>query len=336
MIVPSPLSRIRAGLGVLALIFLAAVAGYWWLQEDWTLLDSVYMVVITLASVGYGEKSQLDPETQVFTILFIVFGVSTGFYIMGGFVQMMAEGEINRALGFRRVSRELEKLDKHVIICGFGRMGEALAEEIQRQGRPFVVVENTQDRIAEAVANGYLALADDATEEEALLKAGIKRAKVIVTTLPGDAENVFITLSARDLNPDLQIIARGEFRSTEKKLIRAGANRVVMPARAGALKMAAMITRPATVELVELVSGRHTTEVEVDELTVSSESSLVGKTVRDSQTRARHGLLIVALRHPDEELLFNPDADTVFQVGDTLSVMGKARDIERFRAEFKI
>ncbi len=334
MTVTPPLKRLRVGLVTLAIIFVVAVCGY--RLAGWGFLDAIYMVVVTLSSVGYRETGQMTPTLQVFTIALIVFGVSTAVYIVGGLAQMMAEGEINRALGLRRVTREIERLSGHVILCGYGRMGEVLAGELHRRKHPLVVIDNDPERITEAISSGYLALTDDATEEEALLHAGVQRAKTVVITLPTDAEILFVTLTARNLNPQLQIIARAELRSTEKKLIQAGADRVVLPAAAGALRMAAMITRPSTVELIELVAGHHVAEVEIDELTIPPESPLVGCTVRDSQTRSRHGLLIVAVRHAGGELKFNPDANTVFLGDDQVIVMGQTADIERFRGEYGI
>lgn len=329
-----PLNRLRIGLLTLGIIFLVAVLGY--RLFGWNLLDAVYMVVITLSTVGYKEVQQpLTAAEQVFTILVIIFGVSTALYIVGGLLQMMFEGEINRAVGMRRVTREIKRLSGHVVICGFGRMGEILARELHRQKKPFVILENDPERINEAVALNYLALNDDATEEEALLHAGVARAKQLVTTLPRDADNVFITLTARNLNPKLMIIARGEFQTTEKKLIQAGADRVVLPAATGALRMAAMITRPAAVELIEVVTGRQVAEVEVDELTIPEGSPLVGTTIRESQPRSRHGLLIAAIRRPGENLEFNPGGDTVFEAGATIIVMGRTNDIDRFRAEYQ-
>lgn len=336
MITTPPLKRLRIGLAILAIIFVVAVGGY--TLAGWSLLDAVYMVVLTLSTVGLEEVHDLSnsPWLEAFTILVIVFGVTAAFYIVGGFVQMMAEGEINRALGMRRATREIERLSGHVVVCGFGRMGEILAGELKRGKQPFVVIDNDPERITEAISLGYLALTDNATEEEALLQAGVKRAKTVVITLPTDAENVFVTLTARNLNPKLHIIARAELRTTEKKLLQAGADRVVLPAAAAALRMAAMVTRPSTVELIELVSGRHVAEVEIDELTIPSQSPLVGCTVRDSQTRSRHGLLIVAVRHAGGGLMFNPGAETVFESGDTVIVMGQTADIERFRGEYGI
>ena len=255
---------------------------------------------------------------------------------------MMAEGEINRALGMRRTRKEIDRLSGHVVICGFGRMGETVAGELARHKTPFVIIEHDAERISEAADLNYLDLADDATEEDALLHAGVARAKTLVTTLPRDADNVFITLTARNLNPNLMIIARGEFRSTEKKLIQAGADRVVLPATTGALRMAAMITRPSAVELIEVVAGRHIAEVEVDELVIPEGSPLVGTTVSESETRRRHGLLIVAFRRPATpespggQLQFNPGGDAVFEAGDSLIVMGRPEDIDRFREGHQI
>ena len=337
MISTPPLKRLRIGLAILVVVFVVAVSGY--RLAGWKLLDAVYMVVVTLSSVGYREPGQMTPALKVFTILLIVFGVSTAIYILGGLFQMMAEGEINRALGLRRVTRDIERLSNHVILCGFGRMGEILAGELHRRKRSFVVIDKDPERITEAIAMGYLALTDDATQEGALLDAGVKQAKTVVITLPTDAENVFITLTARNLNADLEIFARAELPSTEKKLIQAGADRVVLPAATTAMRMAAMITRPSTaelIELIELVAGRDVAEVGIDELCIPAGSPLVGSTVRDSQTRARHGLLIVALRHPGGDLAFNPNADTVFQAGDTVIVIGQTADIERFRTEYGI
>ena len=330
-----PLKRLRIGLTILGIIFVVAVLGYW--VAGWNLIDSLYMVAMILSTVGLGEVHQLNPALKVFTTLLIVVGVSAVFYIVGGMIQMMAEGEIDRALGMRRVSREIERLSGHIVICGFGRMGEILARELRRLNVPLVILENDPERIAAAGSLNYPALNDDATEEEALRHAGVGRAKTLVTTLPRDADNVFITLTARNLNPDLMIIARGEFPTTEKKLIQAGADRVVLPAATGALRMAAMITRPSAVmELIEVVAGRQVGGVEVDEIIIPDGNPLVGVSVRNSQTRSRHGLLIVAVRQPDGKLIFNPDPDTIFEGRGSAIVMGCADDIDRFRVEHQV
>ena len=201
-----PFRRLRIGLSALGVIFVTATCGY--RLFGWTWLDSVYVVVNLLSTVGYVEVREMTPALKVFTILVIVFGVLTALYTVGGFVQMVLEGEINRAFGLRRVTKEIDRLERHVILCGFGRMGEVVAAELHCHKQPFVVVDQEQSRIDEALALGYLALHSDASEEETLLRVGIARAKTLVITLPSDAENVFITLTARNLNASLQIIAR--------------------------------------------------------------------------------------------------------------------------------
>ena len=328
---PLSMKRMRAGLVILGVIAMVGVFGYW--LAGWTLLDSIYMVVITLSTVGYKEVGTLTPALQIFTCLVIIFGVSTTLYIVGGLLQMMFEGEINRALGMRRVCREIERLKGHIIICGFGRMGEILAGEMERQHKSFVVIEDDSDRLAEAASLNYLAIHGDASEEETLERAGLERASTLVTSLPRDADNVFITLTARNANSDLQIIARGEYESTEKKLLQAGANRVVLPAATGALRMAAMITRPSAVELIEIVAGRRIAEVDVDEFELPEESPLVGSTVLDSQAGSRHRLLIVAIRRHGCDLEFNPPAHHEFKAGDSVIIMGRLANIEGFRNE---
>jgi voltage-gated potassium channel len=331
-----PLLHLRIGLVLLATIFIVGVAGY--RLAGWTLIESIYMVAMILSTVGMEEVRDMSssPGLQLFTTGLIVVGVSTTLYIIGASVQMMTQGEINRALGLQRVSREIRRLGDHVIICGFGRMGEILAGQLRQRNRSLVVVENDPERIAEAMERGYLTVNDNATEEEALESAGVRRATTLVTTLPRDADNVFITLTARDLNPRLHIIARAESQPTEKKLVQAGANRVVLPAATGAMRMAAMITRPSMVELIELVAGREVAEVEVDELALPPECELVGRTVGESHIRSRNGLLIVAVRRGNNELLFAPGADMRFEPGDRVLVIGRLTDIERFRRDHGI
>lgn len=331
-----PLLHLRIGMVLLATIFIVGVAVY--RMAGWSLIESIYMVAMIVSTVGMEEVRDLSssPGLQLFTTGLIVVGVSTALYIIGAFVQMMTQGEINRALGLQRVSREIRRLGDHVILCGFGRMGEILAGQLRQRNRPLVVVENDPERIAEAMEHGYLTVNDNATEEDALESAGVRRAVTLVTTLPHDADNVFITLTARNLNPKLHIIARAESQPTEKKLVQAGANRVVMPAATGAMRMAAMITRPSMVELIELVAGRETAEVEVDELILPPECELVGRTVGESHIRSRNGLLIVAVRRGNNQLLFAPGADMRFEAGDRVLVIGRLADIERFRREYGI
>lgn len=330
----SSFNRIRRGGVLLAITFIVAVCGY--RAMGWGWLEAVYIVVITLATVGYGEHSQLPPQAQIFTIVVILVGVSAAAYTFGGLLQMMTEGEIEKVVGTRRLANDIAKLQDHVIVCGFGRIGQILCEDLRRSNRPFLVIESSHERIDLARSLGYLAQAGDATEEEVLALAGIARAKTLVTALPTDAANVFITLTSRNLNRSLQIIARGESPSTQKKLLQAGADRVVLPAATGAQRMAAIITRPSTVELLELVAGKSVLDVEIDEVTIPAGCPLVGNTVQTAETRRVHGLLVVAVKRPHGAMVFNPGAEFEFAAGDTVIVMGKPDDIGRFRDENRI
>jgi len=330
----TPLQRIRIGAVLAAIILLAATLGYRW--AGWSWLDSIYMVVTTVTTVGYGEIGPMTPSLRLMNLFLIVFGITAGAYTMGGFIQMVTEGEIERVLGERRQGREIAHLKDHVVICGFGRIGKILSAELHRQHMPFVIIESDPGRAHEAHDLGYLSLTGDATEEGSLETARVQYAKTLVTALPNDAANVFITLTGRNMSRALQIIARGEQPSTQKKLIQAGADRVVLPASIGAMRIANMLTRPSAVEFLELVAGKSTLDVEIDELVVPANNRLLELTVAQAEARRKHGLLIVAMRRGGGQIIFNPDDDLNFQPGDTLVVMGKPQDIARFRSEYQL
>lgn len=280
-------------LGAIAFVMtiIVAVSGY--VLAGWSLLDAVYMSVITMFGVGYGEVQPVtSPTLRVFTILVIVAGYTSVVYIVGGVVQMVTEGEINKALDSRRMTREIATLQQHVIICGFGRIGETLARRLAKAKQQFIIIDSSSDHTAKAEAEGYLVFNGNATDEGVLHSVGISRAKVLATVLPDDAVNVFITLTARELNPAMLILARGESPSTEKKLRLAGADHVVLPASIGAERMAHMITHPAAMDFLNQDDGRNTLnellaqiDVQVDELAILDNSPLVGKTISDIEVR---------------------------------------------------
>ena len=314
----SAIERIRTGAVVFGVTVILATAGYHFLfQRDW--IDSLYMVVITVTSVGFtdsfDERGPPSNAEQLFTILVILFGLTAGAYAMGGFLQLMTEGEIQRALGKRKMNKDIERLEDHVIVCGFGRIGRMLTHDLKRRGRKFVILEHDPDHVGDA---------------------SVERASTLVTTLPSDANNVFITLTARSMRPDLQIIARAEYRSTEKKLKQAGANRVVMPASTGATQMAQMITRPNTADFFELISDRTQLNLEFDEVVVDDGNTLIGKTVGEAEAHRTHGLLVLAVKRANGEMVFNPSSEFVFAQGDTLIVVGEPDDIDRFEKQFSL
>jgi len=327
----TPLRRIQVGAFVLVLIFVVAVLVYHW-RGDYSWLDAVWMVVITISSVGYGERSELDdPALQVFTILLIVFGISAAAYTVRGFMQTLFEGEFERALEGRKMKREIEGLKNHVVICGFGRTGVMLATDLKSQGHELVVIDNEAERLEEAKNSGCLYVGGNATEEDVLVAAGVRQAGTVISALPHDAENVFIVLTCRDLNPDVRIISRADHVNTKRKLLQAGADRVVMPAVIGAQQMTRLVTRSSTAEFIHLVSDKENLDVELDEIEVLEGSSLVGKTIGDSQIGQQFRLLVVGVKQVNGPIRFNPQADHLLELNDVLIVLGQLGDIQAFR-----
>jgi voltage-gated potassium channel len=338
--VKSSFRNIILGAIAFASTILIAIAGY--VMAGWNLLDAIYMTTITVFGVGFGEVRPItSPALRVFTIIVIVAGYTSVVYIVGGFVQMVTEGEINKALSARRIEREIDSLQQHVIICGYGRIGQILARRLYKIQQPFVVVDSSSDRVALAEAKGYLTKVGSATDETVLQAVGIERAKALTTVLPDDAVNVFITLTAREMNPNLIILARGEYPSTEKKLKLAGADHVIMPASIGAERMAQMITHPAAMDFLNQDDGRHTLnellaqiDVYMDELTISSDSPLAGKTVSDMEVRGKGGFLVVALRKPDGTTIVHPQHEMLLAAGDTVILMGHRGDLPQFAQKY--
>lgn len=327
---PKVYRRLWAGLIALSMVFLASVCGYRWLGYPW--LEAVWMVVITIATVGYGERNETNPEIMIFTIFVILFGISSATYTFGAFVQFAVRGELENFWGRRKMKKEIEHLQNHVVLCGYGGSGELLAEALRRHDFHVVVVESDAERIAAAIELGLPAVQGNATHEEVLLRAGITRAATLVTSLPSDAENVFITLTGRNLSQSIQIIARAESPSTARKLRQAGANRVVLPNVSGARMMARIITRPSTADLIEMVSELPMPDMELDELKLTPASGLVGMDVRTAEANRKHRLLVVSVKPAgSSELLFNPEGDYRFAAGDTVILLGKRDDILRFK-----
>ncbi|NCJ05381.1 potassium channel protein [Synechococcales cyanobacterium C] len=330
------LQRILIGTAFFIATLGIAVIGY--VMAGWTIVEALYMVVITIFGVGYGEVRPVNtPFLRLFTIFVILAGTSSAVYLVGGFVQMITEGEINKALGARRMTREIEQLEQHVVLCGFGRMGQILAKRLALASLPFIVIDQQADRVEQASALGYLVYPGNATDEAILKGAGIERAKTLTTVLPDDAANVFITLTARGLNPNLQILARGEWPSTEKKLRLAGADQVVLPASISAQRMAHMITHPATLDFLNQDDGRRSlnellaqVDIQVDELVVSPGSPMEGATIGDVEVRGKGTFIVVALIRADGTTVNHPDQTIVVYEGDTIIVMGHRGDVPQF------
>ena len=319
--------KFRRSLLYLAAVFCVSVSGY--LIYGWNLIDSVYMVVITMFGVGYGEVHPLTTVTgKVFTMFVIIGGTSAVVFVIGEVIRFITEGEIMKAIGELKKSRQVDGISNHAIICGYGRIGQILAHELHASKFPFVVVDLDDGRLALAEESGYLFVKGSATEEETLQRAHVERAVVLATVLPQDTLNVFITLTARNLNKHLRIIARGEQPSTEKKLKQAGADEVVLPASIGGTRIAHSITRPATMKFLGDTRGLVSEElkhlgVEIDELRLHKHTHLVGKTVLELQNMSDGHLLVIALQRADGSVLRSGFIEEVLHEGDAVIIIGR-------------
>ncbi len=319
----------------MAFTVIVGVAGY--LLAGWSLIDSVFMVVITIFGVGYGEVREESPELRMFTMFVILSGCTSLVYLIGGFVQSLTEGEIQRLIGKRRMKAEIEKLENHIIICGLGRIGRMLVEELSRAGRDFVVIESNTERLEDVDSPGLLACEGDATDEAILHRAGITRASILATVLPNDAANVFITLSARNLNPKIEIIARGEMPSTEPKLLQAGANRVVLPAHIGAERIAHQILHPSAENLLADNSALRDLDtqlggvgIQIAEMDIPEDSPLIGTNLSEVETQSKAQFLVVAIHRRDGERLLHPSPETRLEPEDRLIFLCHADDVPDF------
>lgn len=338
----SPLGRIQVGVAFFTGTLLLAVTGYTLL--GCSLLLSVYMVIITIFGVGYGEVCPVQtPPQRLFTIFVIIAGYASAAYTVGGVIQMIAEGEIKQVLEQRRKTKDIASLQQHTIICGYGRIGQVLAKKLAASEQPFVIIDHSLERLTHAEEMGYRVCQGDATDEQVLGTAGIERAKTLATVLPNDAVNVFITLTARGLNPNLIIVARGELPSTEKKLLLAGADHVVSPASISGMRMANLITHPNTIQFLDQSEDRvrlnellAQIDVQVDELNIPPDSPLVGGTIADLEVRGKGTFIVVALRKADGEVMTHPSHSVLLDARDTVIVLGHRGDIPQFKRLYDV
>jgi voltage-gated potassium channel len=325
--------RILFGFTAIVLVVVYGVVGY--MVLGWSFSDSWYQVAITISGVGFTEVHPLVSNVErAHTVAVIGMGLLSVAFTLGAFVQFLAEGEIQKYFGQQRMQQLLESVSKHTIVVGFGRVGAMVCEELSSVGHPFVVVDISAERIAELRARGYLCVLGDASEDRVLKEAGVDRAVALVTVMPDDAKNVFITLTVRQLGCDLTIIARAEQPSTPKKLRQAGADHVVMPAGIGAHRIVSLITNPKAVEFAELVTKRSSLDIEMDEVPLLAGNPLVDRTLRVANVGHRTGVIVVAIKRVDGSVEFPPEGDALLGLGDSIVILGRRENLETFRRTF--
>jgi voltage-gated potassium channel len=281
-------------------------------------LDAIYQSVTTVATVGFREVEPLDGTGQVFTIGLILVGVGTALYTFTAVLEILIEGQLAEQLGRRRMQRQLGVLRDHVIVCGWGRVGRAITAELHAAGTRLVVI----DRVDEQLDGAEAAVLGDATDDHVLEQAGLSRARALIAALDSDADNLFVTVSARALRPDLFIVARVRVEESAEKLRRAGADRVVNPQSIGGARIAAFVLQPHVTEFLDVVMHDRNLEFRLEEVTMPSDSPLAGQTLRESQLRDRTGALVLALRAPDGTFATNPPPDATLDAGHVLIAIG--------------
>jgi voltage-gated potassium channel len=314
---------------LLLVIFYGAVVGFM-LIEDWSLSDAFYMAIITLSTVGFTEVRPLSTDGRLFVGVVIVLGVGTFMFMVASLSQFLIEGQIHKLMGRRRVRKSIDRLTDHYIVCGYGRIGRVVVEEIRREGHPVVVIEQAPEVVARLEQEGELHIAGDATADEVLVAAGVERASAVITALTNDAANVFVVLTARQVNPDAFIVARTSAETHVARLERAGADRVVMPHQIGGIRMAQSVLRPTVTSFVELARESNM-DLQMEEVRISPGSIYVGRTMATSGIRSDCNIIVLAIKRDSGAVVFNPSAGDVIQADDVLLAVGEKEGFAMLR-----
>ena len=328
-------SRVRGpwlAVALLSFVLGAGSLGYA-VIEGWSLWDGFYMTVTTITTVGFQEVHPLSRAGQVFTVGVIAAGVGTAFYTFTLLASLVVEGGLHQRLARRRRLRMLDLLHDHFIVCGYGRIGSVIVSEFRRQNVPYVVIERDPERVHEIIELGGLAVLADASSEDVLRRVNIDRARGLIAAVGTDAENVYAVLTARDLRPDLYIIGRAETEDAERKLLRAGANRVVAPYRIGARDLAQTALRPAVVDFFEVAMRSGNLELAIEQVTIADSSGLVGRSIMEANVRQRFGLIVVGIQRRSGGMEFNTPGEAVMHAGDQLVVLGRTEGLRRLEQE---
>ncbi len=316
-----PITKLIICLFTLIAILAFGTTGYY-LIEDWSVHDSLYMTVITLSTVGYREIDDLSQQGEVFTMVLILVGAGLIAYTVGQLIQFAVEGQLRQFWGRKKLAKQIDALRTHYIICGYGRIGRLVAKELKENDIPFVVIEDDERLCQEMRDQGLFCINGDATADEILLTAGVITAKGLITVTTSDSTNLYITLSARGLSEELLIISRSADPSSESKLRRAGADQVISPYTMGAKKIAQAVINPSVLDKLEVVMTGQRLDLHFDEISIQQGSSLIGRKMKDSGIRDL-GIIVVSIRRRSGMSLFPPPYDAELLEGDTLVTAGE-------------
>ena len=319
-------STLILGIGLLCFWVVVGSLGFSWI-EGWSLVDSSYMAVITISTVGYGEVQPLSATGKIFASLLIVAGLGTAVYTLTILGQTLLEGELARVLGRRRMKNDLGKLEGHYIVCGNGRVGSTVSSYLVRRDLPFCVIEIDPGAEEDLRQLRYRYVIGDATDDKNLTLAGLAHAKAVFALLPTDPDNLYLTLSAKGLNPSVVVVARASGKAAESKLAKAGADHVVSPYELVGLRLLQKVLSPTLMEFMDLVIHREHLKLIMEEFRVTSDSPMAGSSIEEARIRSRYGLIVVAIKRPDGPMLFNPDVGEKMEPGDVLVLLGPENQV---------
>ena len=326
------INSVRKGIGLLLLVLLLGV--FWYKAvEGLSLLDATYMTVVTISTVGFKEVQPLDTSGRIFTLILIIAGLTVMTYTLGAVGRVIIEGSIQRYLGRQRMMREVEHLNNHYLVCGHGRMGAILCAELQREGVDFVVIEGDPLVAEKLVEQGYLVVEGDATEDVVLEKAGVGKAKGLVAVVSNNVDNLYITLSAREMsrkdNPGLYILSRATDKSASEKITRAGADRVISPYAIGGMRIVQALLRPTVYDFVDVATQSSGLDLMFEELTITVDSKLDGVAIKDSGIRKNYDVIVIAVKKPSGRMVFNPGPEVIMEKSDQLILLGDRSQMKR-------
>ena len=322
-------SKLKFTLIILFTIFIIGTVGFHFI-EGWSFVDSFYACIITLSTVGYGDFVPETTAGKFFAVFIIIFGVGMMFYSLILMAETFIEARLQNLLGRGKLEKIIEKMNNHYIICGGGRIGFLICRELMAGKMPCVVIDNNPEVIQRAQDEGFLCFKGDATQDKILIEAGIKRAKGVVCVLPSDAENLYVILTAKELNQQVYIISRSEEEASEHRLMRAGADRVMSPYTLGGVRMAMAILRPAMLDFIEITTRQQSLELRMEEISICKGSPFITQSLEDSGIRKRYGLIIVAVKKDSGKMIFNPMANYIIAEGDRLIAMGEDENVKQF------
>jgi len=325
------MDRLRVAVLFIMAMVITGVIGYHVL-EGYTWLESLYMTVITLSTVGFQEVRPLSATGRIFTIALLVGGVGVVFYTAVAVAEKVVAGEFQQFFGRRRMAKKIDSLSEHYLVCGFGRIGEVISRELASKPVPFVVIEQELGRVRKAEEADYFVLQGDAADEKVLVACGVAKGKGLFAALPTDADNVFVTLTAKELNSSLFVVARAESEQTAARLKRAGADAVISPYSMGGHRMAQAVLRPAVVEIIELATHQDSLELQLEEVVVARDSPYDGVTLRLAGFGDPAEVMVVAIKRPSGKMIFHPSIEEKIEAGDRLVVLGeppRLRELER-------